>query len=94
MKKDFEEIMNNPAFKGFSEERKKLILEFSKEVKGKDSKEIMPLLGGFLEKFNKAGKPLTKKEKTLMLAVLINEMDEKEKKNMEQIIKLMGGAKL
>lgn len=93
MKKDFDKIMENPAFKSFNEERRRLITEFQKEVSGKSAKEVLPLVGTFFDKFNKAGSPLTKEEKTLMLAVLINEMDEDEKNKMERIIGLMGGLR-
>jgi hypothetical protein len=83
-----EEFFTNPAFDCLEPERKKAFAELYTRLQGKSPEEAAAVIVKFMQTMPR-GHKITTAERNAMLAVVTADMSDKEKKNVEMIMKLV-----
>ncbi|MCL2592472.1 MAG: hypothetical protein FWD82_03810 [Defluviitaleaceae bacterium] len=88
MPNNFSEILKNEAFANLEPEKLEAIKNMHTEIQGKSTIEALQIFS----KYNtilKQGEPISNEQRDLMLSVILDSMDEKERKKVESVMKLI-----
>lgn len=84
---DIDRIFGSEAFKGIEEPRKKALKQLYLSLKGKSVEQALPIIMTFKMP---AGRNITPQERNAMFKVVLEGLEEKERNNMEKVLKLLG----
>jgi hypothetical protein len=85
-----EEFFTNPAFSCLEDKQKKAFAELFNKLQGKTPEQAAAIIMHFMQTMPKdKGHKITPAERQAMLAVVTADMSDKEKKNVETIMKLL-----
>ncbi len=82
-------ILNNKAFDCLNAEVKQAFVSFSEGIKNKPSDERLPMIIAFVQSLPK-GITLTNDEKRAMIDAVTENMNEREKKQINMLFKMLG----
>ena len=85
---NFDEILKNEAFKNIEPEKIEAIKNMSEEIKGKSTIEALKIFSKYND-ILKQGKSISNEERDLMIRVILENMDEAERKKAESMMKLI-----
>ncbi len=88
-KLDFDKLTQKEEFKTIEPEKLAAIKEISEKSKGKSMQEIIKIISSYKELFS-SGNKITDEERNLMISVMLENMNEEERKNFAKILKLGG----
>lgn len=86
---EFDKLIEQDEFKNIGPEKLAAIKEISEKMKGKSVSEIIKIISSYKELFN-SGTQITDQERNLMLSVMLENMNEEERKSFTKILKLGG----
>ena len=85
---NFNEVLKNEAFANLAPEKLDAIRDMHAEIQGKSTIEALQIFS----KYNtilKQGEPISNEQRDLMLNVILDSLDEKERKKVESVMKLI-----
>lgn len=84
---DIDRIFNSEAFNNIEEERKNALKQLYLKLKGKSVEDALPIIMTF--KMPK-GRNITVQERNAMFKVVLEGLNEKDRRNMENVLKIIG----
>ncbi|MCL2564533.1 MAG: hypothetical protein FWE24_01830 [Defluviitaleaceae bacterium] len=92
MQANFDEIIKNEAFKSLEPEKLEAIKDIAYKIQGKSIPEAFALLNSYQAVLN-SGKPIPKKEKELMIAVILSSLDDEPREKFTSALKMVNMMK-
>ena len=89
---NFDEVMKNHAFKSLEPDKVTAIKDIAHRIQGKSIPEAFQILNSYQEVLN-SGKPISKEERELMIAVILSSLDEESREKFTSALKMVNMMK-